>query len=120
MFTLKIWRHYLHGVHCEIFTDSQSLKYLFSQKDLNLRQTRWLEFLKDYDRNFQYYRGKANAVADALSCRRYTTLNGLLALPRKLREDFKKLEFNVVTRQIRPILYTIEMQSTLIEEIKVA
>jgi len=52
VFVLKIWRHYLYSVHCEVFTDHQSLKYLFSQKDLNLRQTRWLEFLKDYDINF--------------------------------------------------------------------
>ena len=41
VFALKIWRHYLYGVHCKIFTDHQSLKYLFSQKDLNLRQTTW-------------------------------------------------------------------------------
>ena len=52
VFALKIWRHYLYGVRCEVFTDHQSLKYLFSQKDLNLRQTRWLEFLKDYDVHF--------------------------------------------------------------------
>jgi len=49
MFAFKIWRHCLYRVRCEIFTNHQSLKYLFSQKDLNLRQTRWLEFLKDYD-----------------------------------------------------------------------
>jgi len=52
VFALQIWRHYLYGVHCEIFADHQSLKYLLSQKDLNLRQIRWLEFLKDYDINF--------------------------------------------------------------------
>jgi len=67
VFVLKIWRHYLHGIHCEVFTNHQSLKYLFSQKDLNLRQTRWLEFLKDYNAHFQYHPGKAKVVADALS-----------------------------------------------------
>ena len=46
---LKIWRHYLYGVRFEVFTDHKSLKYLFSQKELNLRQRRWIEFLKDYD-----------------------------------------------------------------------
>ena len=49
VFAVKIWTHYLYGVRCKVFTDYQSLKYLFSQKDLNLRQTRWLEFQKDYD-----------------------------------------------------------------------
>jgi len=52
VFALKIWTHYLYGVYCEIFIDHQSLKYLFSQKDLNLRQTRWLDLLKDYDVHF--------------------------------------------------------------------
>ena len=51
VFALKIWKHYLYGVYCEIFTDHQSLKYLFSQRDLNIRWTRWLEFLKDCDIN---------------------------------------------------------------------
>ena len=67
VFALKIWRHCLYGVRCEVFTDHQSLKYFFSQKDLNLRQTKRLEFLKDYDVHFQYHPGKANVVADALS-----------------------------------------------------
>jgi len=52
VFALKIWRHYLYGACCEVFTDHKSLKYLFSQKDLSLRQTTWLEFLKDYDVHF--------------------------------------------------------------------
>jgi len=51
VFAVNSWRHYLYGVHCEIFTYHLSLKYLSSQKDPNLRQTRWLEFLKDYDIN---------------------------------------------------------------------
>ncbi|PKU80595.1 hypothetical protein MA16_Dca011719 [Dendrobium catenatum] len=67
VFALKIWRHYLYGVKCEVFTDHQSLKYIFTQKELNLRQRRWLELIKDYDLDIQYYPGKANVVADALS-----------------------------------------------------
>jgi len=63
----KIWRHYLHWVQCEIFTNHQNLKNLFSHKGLNLRKTRWSEFLKDYDINFQYHLRKANAVADAVN-----------------------------------------------------
>ena len=67
IFSLKIWRHYLYGVTCEIFTDHKSLKYIFQQRDLNLRQRRWLELLKDYDCDTLYHPGKANMVADALS-----------------------------------------------------
>ncbi|XP_044405708.1 uncharacterized protein [Triticum aestivum] len=60
IFALKIWRHYLYGEHCEIFTDHKSLKYIFTQKELNMRQRRWLELLKDYDVNINYHPGKAN------------------------------------------------------------
>jgi len=67
VFALKIWRHYLYGVPCKIYTDYQSLKYIFTQKELNLRQRRWLELLKDYNLQIQYHPGKANIVADALS-----------------------------------------------------
>ncbi|KAH0654401.1 hypothetical protein KY289_032079 [Solanum tuberosum] len=66
-FALKIWRHYLYGFHVDVFTDHKSLKYGFSQKDLNLRQRRWLELLKDYDISVIYHPGKANVVEDALS-----------------------------------------------------
>jgi ribonuclease HI len=64
---LKIWRHYLMGTHYNIFTDHKSLKYIFTQADLNMRQRRWLELIKDYDLEVHYHPGKANVVADALS-----------------------------------------------------
>jgi hypothetical protein len=64
---LKMWRHYLMGTHCNIFTDHKSLKYIFTQADLNMRQRRWLELIKDYDLELHYHPGKANVVADALS-----------------------------------------------------
>ncbi|KAH0680971.1 hypothetical protein KY290_023159 [Solanum tuberosum] len=67
VFSLKIWRHYLYGVHVDVFTDHKSLQYVFSQKDLNLRQRRWLELLKDYDMSVLYHPGKANVVADELN-----------------------------------------------------
>ncbi|XP_040951282.1 uncharacterized protein [Gossypium hirsutum] len=67
IFALKIWRHYLYGEKCYIYTDHKSLKYLLSQKELNLRQRRWIELLKDYDCVIDYHPGKANVVADALS-----------------------------------------------------
>jgi len=64
---LKIWRHYLLGNHCNIYTDHKSLKYIFTQSDLNMRQHQWLELIKDYDLEVHYHSGKANVVSDALS-----------------------------------------------------
>ena len=66
MFTLNIWRHYLYGVHVNLFTNHKSLQYVLTQKEFNLRQRRWLEFLKDYDMSVHHHPGK-NVVADALS-----------------------------------------------------
>jgi len=63
VFALKIWRHYLFGVHYRFFTDHKSLKYIFTQKELNMRQRRWLELIKYYDIDLQYHEGKANVVA---------------------------------------------------------
>ncbi|XP_061999060.1 uncharacterized protein LOC133716364 [Rosa rugosa] len=67
VFALKIWRHYLYGEKFELFSDHKSLKYLFSHKELNMRQRRWMELIKDYDFTLEYHPGKANVVADALS-----------------------------------------------------
>jgi len=67
VFVLKIWRHNMYGSKFEVFNDHKSLKYLFDQKELNMRQRRWLEYLKDFDFQLSYHPGKANVVADALS-----------------------------------------------------
>ncbi|KAI3778829.1 hypothetical protein L2E82_08214 [Cichorium intybus] len=67
VFALKIWRHYLYGTKCKLFTDHKSLQYVFTQKELNMRQRRWLELISDYDCDIIYHPGKANVVADALS-----------------------------------------------------
>ena len=77
IFALKIWRCYLYGAKFELFTDHQSLKYLFTQRDLNLRQRRWIEYMEDYDFNLQYHPGKANVVADALSRKSHGVLASL-------------------------------------------
>ncbi|WRX27657.1 Reverse transcriptase [Theobroma cacao] len=77
VFALKIWRHYFYGEHCRIFTDHKSLKYLLTQKELNLRQRRWLELIKDYDLVIDYHPGKANVVADALSRKSSSSLPAL-------------------------------------------
>ncbi|WMV30108.1 hypothetical protein MTR67_023493, partial [Solanum verrucosum] len=67
VFALMIYRHYLYGIHVDVFTNHKSMQYVFTKKDLNLFQRRWLELLKDYDMSVLSHSGKANAVADALS-----------------------------------------------------
>ena len=76
IFALKIWRHYLYGDNCQIFTDHKSLQYIFTQKDLNLRQRRWVELLSDYDCTIDYHPGRANVVADALSRKSQVRVKG--------------------------------------------
>ncbi|GJZ15243.1 putative reverse transcriptase domain-containing protein [Tanacetum coccineum] len=67
VFSLKLWRHYLYGTKCTVFTDHKSQQHILNQKELNMRQRRWLELLSDYDCEIRYHPGKANVVADALS-----------------------------------------------------
>ena len=67
VFALKIWRHYLYGEQFEVFSNHKSLKYIFTQRDLNIRQRRLMEYLEDYDFTLHYHPGKANMVVDALS-----------------------------------------------------
>ncbi|GJS46167.1 putative reverse transcriptase domain-containing protein [Tanacetum coccineum] len=67
VFALKIWRHYLYGTKSVIYTDHKSLHHIFNQKDLNMRQCRWIEHFSDYDCKISYHPSKANVVADALS-----------------------------------------------------
>ncbi|GJU63857.1 putative reverse transcriptase domain-containing protein [Tanacetum coccineum] len=67
VFALKMWRHYLYGTKCVVYTDHKSLQHILDQKELNMRQRRWLELLSDYDCELRYHLGKANVVADALS-----------------------------------------------------
>ena len=75
VFALKIWRHYLYGERCRIYTDHKSLKYLLTHKELNLRQRRWIELFKYYDCIVDYHPGKANVVTDALSRKAMSALS---------------------------------------------
>src|SRR3954463_8838417 len=93
---LKTWRHYLLGKRCEVFTDHKSLKYIFTQKEINMRQRRWLELIKDYDLSLQYHPGKANVVADALSRKSYVNCLSSETLPKDLCEAFRDLSLEVV------------------------
>ena len=121
VFALKLWRHYLYGEPCEIFTDHKSLQYIFKQKDLNLRQRRWLELLKDYDMTILYHPGKANVVADALSRKSMGSLASISASIRPLAIDFQRLANSGVRLDATPcggILACVVAQSSLIEQVK--
>jgi hypothetical protein len=94
VFALKIWRHYLYGARFEVFSEHKSLKYLFDQKELNMRQSRWLEFLKDYDFSLNYHAGKANFVADALS-RKPIHVSMMMVKEVELIEKFRDLTLSL-------------------------
>ena len=113
VFALKIWRHYLYGVHCEIYTDHKSLKYFFTQKELNMRQRRWLELVKDYDCEILYHPGKANKVADALSRKYSASLMAIQAMPGPLQKELSDAEIEMVTGK----LSTLTLQSTMQKDI---
>ncbi|KAK8671534.1 hypothetical protein V6N13_038128 [Hibiscus sabdariffa] len=104
VFALKIWRHYLYGEKCHIYTDHKSLKYLLSQKELNMRQRRWLELLKDYDCVIDYHPRKANVVADALS--------------RKTVADLKAMFARLSLFDDGSLLAELQVKLTLMDEIK--
>ncbi|WOG95250.1 hypothetical protein DCAR_0414562 [Daucus carota subsp. sativus] len=111
VFALKIWRHYLYGEKCEIYTDHKSLKYIFTKKELNMRQRRWLELINDYDCKINYHPGKANVVVDALSQKE--RLN-MLTSSKELVEEFEKLELEVrIPESQDNVMYTTTFQPEL-------
>ncbi|KAJ8753028.1 hypothetical protein K2173_008816 [Erythroxylum novogranatense] len=116
IFALKIWRHYLYGVATRVFTDHKSLKYLLTQKELNLRQRRWLELLKDYDLMIDYHPGKANVVADALS--RKSTMAHMETVYLPLLKELAR--HDVTLRQVEPgcVLANFRVRPVLKEKIK--
>ena len=94
VFALKIWRHYLYGAQFQVFSDHKSLKYLFDQKELNMRQRRWMEFLKDFDFELLYHPGKANVVADALS-KKTVHASYMMVIELELVEQFRDIQLQV-------------------------
>jgi len=110
---LKIWRHYLIGHKCDIYIDHKSLKYIFTQSHLNLRQRRWLELIKDYDLEVHYHPGKANVVADALSRRSYVNAALVTQLPKELCAEFEHLNLGIVANAME-----LEVEPTLEQEIR--
>jgi hypothetical protein len=111
---LKIWRHYLIGHRCEIYSDYKILKYIFTQNDLNLRQHRWLELIKDYDLGINYHPEKANVVADALSRKKYCNATFAKWIQLELYKEIKYLNLTIVT----DATVTMEVEPTLEAEIR--
>nr|GFB45636.1 putative reverse transcriptase domain-containing protein [Tanacetum cinerariifolium] len=118
VFALKIWRHYLYGESCDVFTDHKSLKYIFTQRELNMRQRRWLELLKDYDTNIQYHLGKANVVADALS-RKSGMIAGIMVEEEIIRE-LERLDIEFYVRGKHGYWASLRVEPDLISWIKEA
>jgi hypothetical protein len=85
------------GKRCELYTDHKSLKYIFTQSNLNLRQRRWLELIKDYDLEINYHPEKANMVANALSRRSHVSQLVVDSMPFELCEEFDKLNLRIIT-----------------------
>jgi Retroviral aspartyl protease/RNase H-like domain found in reverse transcriptase/Reverse transcriptase (RNA-dependent DNA polymerase)/Integrase zinc binding domain/Retrotransposon gag protein/Zinc knuckle len=120
VFALKIWRHYLYGAKCDIFTDHKSLKYISTQKELNMRQRRWLELLKDYDVNIQYHPGKANVVADALSRKSYAGMAAVLTSQVRILEDLREMGVEIRRPDTAGYLAQLKVSSTLVDRIREA
>ncbi|MCI14192.1 putative retrotransposon protein [Trifolium medium] len=112
IFALKIWRHRLFGVQFDLYSDHKSLKYLFDQRELNMRQRRWMEYLKDFDFSLNYHPGKANVVVDALS-RKALYASELLIYQCDLYEKFRDLNLNVMYRKGEVKLNIIELSCDL-------
>ena len=119
VFALKIWKHYLYGVPCKIFTDHQSLKCIFIHKKLNLRQTRWLELLKDYDSQIQYHPEKAKVVANALSRTTQHSVNVVVITQGSLLRELESMDVQLVSHgQTNVQLLALTLQPSLVDEIR--
>jgi hypothetical protein len=112
---LKIWMHYIIGKRCEVYSDRKSLKYIFTQPDLNLRQPRWLELIKDYDLGINYHPGKANVMADALSRRSHLNMLAMRQLLPEFSKEFEKLNLGWVSNVE---VIAMEVDSTLEQDIR--
>jgi hypothetical protein len=111
---LKTWRHYLYGQKCDIYTDHKSLKYIFTQSELNMRQRRWLELIKDYELQIHYHPGKVNMVADALSRKSQVNMLAAHPMPYELAKEFDRMSLRFLnkTQGVR-----VELEPTLEQDI---
>jgi hypothetical protein len=110
----KTWRHYLYGQKCDIYMDHKSLKYIFTQSKLNMRQRRWLELIKDYELKIHYHLGKANVVADALSRKSQVNMLAAHPMPFELAKEFDMLSLGFMNNTQG---VAIELEPTLEQHI---
>ena len=118
VFALKIWRHYLYGESFEVFTDHQSLKYLFTQRDLNARQRRWMELIKDYECVIHYHPGRANVVADALSRKSTERLACIKCCRAEICAEMNNLGVEFEQRNMGVMLAHLQVRPLLIDRIR--
>ena len=116
VFALKLWRCYLYGEKFQVYSDHKSLKYIFTQKDLNLRQRRWVEYLEDYDFSLNYHPGKANVVADALSRKSRGELNVSIS-KWKLKDALRDFDLWIGESESRPCIFNLVAQPLLQQRI---
>jgi hypothetical protein len=112
---LKTWRHYLYGQKCDIYTDHKSLKYIFTQSELNMRQRRWLELIKYYELEIHYHPGKSNVVADALSRKSQVHMLAAHPMPYELAKEFDRLSLGFLNNTQG---VAIELEPTIEQDIR--
>jgi hypothetical protein len=118
VFALKIWRQYLYGEKCKIYMNHKSLKYFFTQKELNMRQRRWLELIKEYDCKINYHPSKANVVPNALNKKSTVELATLGISQPQLIMEFTRIGLEVVGESMPVHLANLMVQSELLARIK--
>jgi hypothetical protein len=106
------------GKRCELYTDHKSLKYIFTQSNLNLRQRRWLELIKDYDIGINYHPGKANVVAGALSQRSHVSQLVVDSMPFELYEEFDRLNLRIIANIETMEIRRGQLEGEKVQEIK--
>ena len=117
VFALKAWRHYLYERRCQIYSDHRSLKYIMTQKELNLRQRRWVELIKDYDCTIEYHIGKANVAADTLSHKPTATLASIKVIQLPLLLEFRGLNAELTVDDSGAVLASFNARPLLLQEI---